>query len=313
MKIALIGASSFVGKNIVEYIDTNIKNCELYATYNKNSNFDQNLSIKSKNLNLTKINLNFEKNILELNFIENSDLIIFVAGISKPKKISLEEYNIVNVNGLHKILQKITNKQKLVVISSTEAVGPNLNEKPFYENQECNPPSNYGKSKLQMEKLCLEYISKGYDINIIRPTTIFGKYDKEFLKFFKLNKLRIFPLRSEKKCIEYLHVSDLIKLIFFMYTNKISSGIYNISSKNKISLNDILENIEKKTQRSWSKVYLPKTLMKVFFKKTVLRLTEFYFNSSSLKIEQAGFKFNTKTFDEYVSEVYNHIKKNEQI
>jgi nucleoside-diphosphate-sugar epimerase len=313
MKIALIGASSFLGKNIVEYIDTNIKNCELSATYNKNYNFDQNLSIKNKSLNLIKINLNFESNILNLNFIKNTDLIIFAAGISKPKKISIDDYNIINVNGLKKILQKITNKQKLIVISSTEAVGPNSSEKPFDEKQECNPSSNYGKSKLQMERLCFEYISKGYDINIIRPTTIFGKHNKEFLKFFKLNKFRIFPIRSKKKCIEYLHVSDLIKLIFFMYESKIPSGLYNISPKNKVSLNDILINIEKKTQKKWSKIYLPKNIMKIFFKNTVSRLTEFYFNSSSSKIEQLGFEFNAKTFDEYVLEVYNHFKKNEQI
>lgn len=313
MKIALIGASGFLGKNIIEYIDINIKNCELYATYNKNKNFDQNLNIENKSLNLIKTNLNFESNILNLNFVEDTDLVIFVAGISKPKKISVDNYNVINVNGLKKILQKITNKQKLIVISSTEAVGPNLNQKPFDEKQECNPTSNYGKSKLQMEKLCMQYISKGYDINIIRPTTIFGKYDKEFMKFFKLNKFRIFPIRSKKKCIEYLYASDLIKLIFFMYESKISSGIYNISPKNKVSLNDILLNIEKKTRKKWSKIYLPKNIMKVFFKKTVLRLTEFYFNSSSSKIEQLGFEFNTKTFDENVLEVYNYFKKNEQI
>jgi nucleoside-diphosphate-sugar epimerase len=314
MKIALIGASSFLGKNIIEYVDSNFNRCRLYATYCKNKVFDQDLNIKNKNLNLIKLYINFIEKKCDLNFIKNTNLIIFVAGISKPKKILIGEYNIINIEGLKKVLRIINKKQKLIVISSTEAVGPNFNERPFDENQECKPINNYGKSKLLMEKLCLKYITQGYNINIIRPTTIFGKYDTEFLKFFKLNKLKIFPIRSKKKCIEYLHVNNLVSLIFYIYKKNITSGVYNIAPKRKVSLNYLLNIIENTTKIKWLNIYLPLKLIEILFNKNLfIRLTEFYFNSSNSKIKKIGFKFYKTTFDEYISKLYNHYKNNGQI
>ena len=309
MKISLIGASSFIGKNFIEFLDKKEIEINLVGTQRKKDNTLEhiiknlsNIRYKQKFLDLTK----FEN----IDYLSDSSLLLFLAGISKPEKRNIEYYNNINLNSLKFIFEnnKKLNIKKFIILSSTEAVGKNFSNKPFDELTTPKPDNNYGKNKLQLEKLCGEYSKKGYNINVIRPTTIYGKFDKEFIKFFKLNELRFFPLSCDKECIEYLNAVDLCEGIMKVFKNGVPGEIYNIGPKKKVSLNYILKTIENLSEKKFIKLQIISSILKSLNIKIFDRLTEYKFNSNFNKIFKIGFS-DKISLDEGISDLYKHYKK----
>lgn len=308
MKISIFGSSGFVGKNLVKYLFENIKSSDLtiIGSYYKNKV----INFKNSNFKLVKCNLGGKK--IKNIFFEKTDLLIFLAGISKPKFLNLDEYLRINSIGITKVLNlALKNKvKKVIIVSSVAAIGPNLTNKMFNENDNENPQENYGKSKLIMEKIANNFSKKGLNLNILRPTTIYGIHDNEFTKFFKLNKIKFFPIRCDKKCIEYLSIDDFCKAIILVSKRGKRGETYNVAPNKKYSLNQILNKVENVTGQKWMKLYLPRKLMKFFFERTVNRLTDYYFNTNSNKIRKLGFKDNSYLLDD-IKKLYNQFKKNE--
>jgi nucleoside-diphosphate-sugar epimerase len=312
MKISVIGASGFLGKNFLNYINLNksFKNSKVLATYNRNDPALDEIIKKAKNIKIIKRKVDLTKLNITKEITEKVELLLFFAGISSPKRISLKNYNKINKLALNQILRNalIHKVKKVIVLSSAEVLGYNFKLKPFDEKKFYNPQNNYAKSKVELEKICNKYHKKGLNINVIRPTTFYGKYDKQFIKFFRFNEFRFFPIRSKKKCIEYVHVEDVCRAICLVSKFAKSGEIFNLSSR-KYSLNDILKFVEYATKKKWFKITVPFFLIKFFFKKTALRLTEYYFNSSSAKLQKLGYKENYFLKDK-VKEIYEHYKKN---
>ena len=59
-----------------------------------------------------------------------------------------------------------------------------------------------------------------------------------------------FPIRSKKRCIEYLHVEDVCRAIFLISKFAKSGEIFNLSSR-KYSLNEILRFVKYATKKDW--------------------------------------------------------------
>lgn len=96
-----------------------------------------------------------------------------VLPVSRSKKKVFWE---VNVNGTRNILEaSLTNQAKRVVFISSSAPYGVPKEVPITENTEFNPVCDYGRSKIEAEKVCNEYRTKGLDVLILRPRTIVGK------------------------------------------------------------------------------------------------------------------------------------------
>lgn len=311
MKISVIGASGFLGKNFLNYINLNksFKNSKVLATYKRNNPALDEIIKKAKNVKIIKRKVDLTKLNIAKNITEKIELLLFFAGISSPKRISLKNYNKINKLALNQILKNALKHKvkKVIVLSSAEVLGYNFKIKPFDEKKFYNPQNNYAKSKVELEKICNKYHNKGLNINVIRPTTFYGKYDKQFIKFFKFNEFRFFPIRSKKKCIEYLHVEDVCSAIFLVSKFAKSGEIFNLPSR-KYSLNEILRFVQYATKKDWFKITVPFFLIKFFFKRTALRLTEYYFNSSSAKLQKLGYKENYFLKDK-VKEIYEHYRK----
>ena len=196
-------------------------------------------------------------------------------------------------------------------MSSTEAVGPNNNKVKLNENSKCKPSTGYGMSKLRNENIL---INKKTNIRftILRLTTIYGPGSREFEKFFLLNRFRVFPFRSNLKCIEYFYVDDLAhiinKFIFLDCQNK----IYNVAPSKLISLNQILKSISIVTNKKWVNLFfissISSYLFRFFLNSSFKRLTNYYWNSSNAKIKQKT-KFKEISFINGVKKTYEWYKK----
>ena len=314
MNISIIGANSFIGKNFLNLFLNNseIPCSKIILTSRKNFNYKEFLFKESSSINIEQHKLDLNDNNFNSKIFDNIDVLILLAGFSKPSKMTYDDMYRINVLGVKKILQNCLQKKvkKIIVLSSAESLGVNLTKYPFDENQSCNPVTNYGKVKFEIEKICKFFvIKKKLNINLIRPVTIYGNFDKEFIKFFKLNIFKFFPIRSSVKCIEYVHVNDLFSAVSKIILYADSGEIYNLSSEKKYSLNQILRFIEKSTNIKFFNFFLPHSLMRIFFPRTVDRLTNFYFNLSLKKIKSINYQ-ESKSFDSSIKELYEHFKNN---
>ncbi len=141
----------------------------------------------------------------------------------------------VNIDGTKNILRAaLKNKAKRLVFISSTAVYGVPKHLPETETAPLDPIGNYGVSKIEGEKLCLEYQKKGLQVNIIRPKTFLGT---ERLGVFELwfeaiySNKRVFILGDGHNKYQLLAVTDVIAAIEKALISKANGEIFNIGAE----------------------------------------------------------------------------------
>lgn len=141
----------------------------------------------------------------------------------------------VNKNGTKYVLEaSLKNKIKRLVFISTTAVYGVPKHLPETETSPLDPIGFYGDSKVEAEKLCLEYAKKGLQVNIIRPKSFLGT---ERLGVFELwfeaiylNR-RVFILGNGNNLYQLLAVTDVVDAVIKALTSHKSGEIFNIGAE----------------------------------------------------------------------------------
>ena len=100
-------------------------------------------------------------------------------------------------------------------------------------------------------------------IVILRPPTVFGPRDREFLKFIRMVKTRFFPIRCANRCINYLYVDNLVDACILVMSRAPSGEVYLIDNREPCSLNHILALIATSLNVRMLPLYLPNSVMTV--------------------------------------------------
>lgn len=96
---------------------------------------------------------------------------------------------------------------RLVFVSSLAVAGPNPPGQPHSTGEESGPVTDYGRSKLAAED-----IVRGADLpwTIVRPPGIYGEWDAEFLRLFKMVRVGVAPVFGDgSQELSLIHASDL--------------------------------------------------------------------------------------------------------
>ena len=139
MKVLITGSNGFIAKNLIEHLKRDAE-IELYL-YSKRDSL----------------------NILEA-YVKEVDFIFHLAGVNRPQNVSeFYEGNSDLTKNIVNILVKQGKTTPVVLSSSTQSTLDN----------------DYGKSKLEAEKILLEYSKKSKsDIYIYQLPNVFGKWSK---------------------------------------------------------------------------------------------------------------------------------------
>lgn len=160
---------------------------------------------------------------------------IIHAAAALPIQRTKEKIFGVNVDGTKKVLkaaQKI--KAKKVVFISTTAVYGVPKHLPEEETSPLDPIGFYGESKLEAEKICIEFQKKGLPVNIIRPKSFLGP---ERLGVFELwfeaiySGNRVFILGNGNNLYQLLSVYDVATAVEKALTTKVSGQVFNIGAE----------------------------------------------------------------------------------
>ncbi|NQU31792.1 MAG: NAD(P)-dependent oxidoreductase [Bacteroidetes bacterium] len=233
MKTILItGATGFVGRHLVEHALE--RGYKVVASVRSSSNISW---LNKRNIPIAALSLSDPKKLdLDLkNIVETHGIIDFVihcAGITQS--FNPDDYYHVNYSltrNLINALQKIEIiSPKFIFISSIAAIGPGnpLSLEPIREDDDPHPVTHYGKSKLKAEQFLKD--QKELPWVIIRPTVVYGPYEKNFFNMIKAINLGFeLYIGSKNQMLSFIYVDDLTDVIIKMCGNNLSKKVYNIS------------------------------------------------------------------------------------
>jgi nucleoside-diphosphate-sugar epimerase len=117
--------------------------------------------------------------------MDGIDAVIHCAGLVKAR--NADEFFKTNVDGTKNVLEaakRAKTVKRFVFVSSLAAIGPSKDGGPISPDQEPNPVTHYGRSKLAAEKL-VRAAKDDLHVVVIRPPLVYGPRDNETLEFFQ--------------------------------------------------------------------------------------------------------------------------------
>jgi nucleoside-diphosphate-sugar epimerase len=146
--------------------------------------------------------------------IEGSDVVVHVAGATRaPSRRLLHESN---VELTRRVVQtaRAARARRLVFISSQAAAGPaSSSDSPVTEDATPQPIEAYGRSKLGAE-LVVHEASPDLEYMVVRPASVYGPGDRDFLAMFRLARLGLaIHAGNRRQLISIVHVRDAVEAI----------------------------------------------------------------------------------------------------
>lgn len=247
LKISVIGGTGFLGKSFVDNLSK--KGIKSRLLIHKTQNTSSNESYFGDVLVSTSLE----------NFLEKDDIVINFTG---QLGNNFEDYVKTNLTGSFNLLNSCVKKQvKHVILISTINVYGNNCDTPSTETDPANSITPYSLVKSSSEKI-YQYYSENLKLNvtILRFSHIYGINKKIGIinnlisSFENSNMLKISHNGNQER--DFLYIDDAIQGIMNTLDN-LQDGltIYNISSGEKITTNNLIKIIEKITN---SRIYYKK-------------------------------------------------------
>lgn len=242
MKISIIGASGFIGQNLVKDLESGF---EIIAVSCRNEKWREKINDSSVYVNLVGKAHDHKGVATEQDY--------FYANVELAKEIFSEFLK--------------SDAKLLIHISSLAALEEFESTKPLLEDDTANPQSLYGKSKREAEEYLLtQVLPLDKKLVILRPPMVHGAGDKGNLSvLYKLISKGIpYPLSSFENYRSFISVDNFSFFIKEIIKNQhlLSSGIFHISDNETVSTQQIIEIIKKVENKNVINLNIPKPFIK---------------------------------------------------
>jgi nucleoside-diphosphate-sugar epimerase len=264
-KILITGANGFIGSFLVE--EALKQGHEVFAGVRSNSNlkFLKDYRIQTIILDLSNPEKLKQKWYVLSQYFSKFDYVIHNAGITQA--INPDDFDLVNNQYTQNLFQSLVDAnfkpKKFILMSSLAVMGPGNAEtlSPIKLEDEPNPITSYGRSKLNVEK----YLSRQKNVPylIFRPTAVYGPREKDFLKLFKVINKHIEPyISSPKQLLSFVYVKDLARLTIQACHSNVSNRSFIVSDGQTYTCKE-LSKITKEVLNKWTiPLVLPQTIVK---------------------------------------------------
>ncbi|MBB1279866.1 NAD-dependent epimerase/dehydratase family protein [Pseudoalteromonas sp. SR41-1] len=255
--ILIIGALGFIGKNLIEELQS--KNVNLVLLTRNLTNAQQ----KVRNMNnvaILKCDLQDIENIKSIITNYEIDTVIHLAsGLIPSSDFSDFNQELKEViEPTYKLIHLLASKNiKFVYFSSGGTIYGNTDSERVCETNALNPINYYGYSKLLIENF-IRFVARNSDLNylILRPSNVYGRYQPKdrnqgfiAVAINKLSTSSPLTLYGKGEIIrDYINVIDLINITVQLLDKGTSREVINIGSGTGMSLNQIIEIIENITK-----------------------------------------------------------------
>lgn len=239
MKIAMIGASGFVGTRLIDLLKDDksysIKNIDLVP-----SHFFNDITVIGDVRNQEQVDKE----------LKGYDVVVLLAAQHRDDVSPTSLYYDTNVGGMEVTLRAMEKNgiKRIVFFSSVAVYG--LNKENPNESHPADPFNHYGKSKWQAEQVLQKWYEnhKDWNIDIIRPTVIFGERNRgnvyNLLKQISSGKFLMVGNGKNKKSMAY--VGNIVAFVKYMIDN-VTKGynVFNYIDKPDTDMNNLVAHVSK--------------------------------------------------------------------
>src|SRR3989339_2258797 len=189
------------------------------------------------------------------------DIVFHVAAAFRVENVPSKYYHEVNIEGTRKLLvaAKKVGIKKFVHTNSVGVQGA-IKKPPAKEEDPYNPRNYYHKSKIDGEKLVLEFYQKErMPISVVRPVGIYGPGDTRFLKLFKhINNGKFRMIGNGNVLYHMTFVEDLVRGFILAGEKDESVGeVFTIGGEGFLTLVELVEKIARILSKPVPKTKIP--------------------------------------------------------
>lgn len=244
MKISILGTNGFLSTAIAKYANEAGWNLDMYGldipTLHKYDNF--------YNVNLMDVEL-------DCSGLVDSDIIIYAIGAGIQANLQ-EGFNLIyNLNVTAPVT--ICNKLKelgydgcFVTFGSVFEMGETHEERLFTEEDvltsTCTAPNDYTVSKRMLSSFVSSYKHSFVHWHFYIPTIYGAGENPKRLIPYVINAIRNgeeLHFTAGDQTRQYVHVSEVPRMLSLAYANKLPSGLYNIQGKETVTVKEIVTDI----------------------------------------------------------------------
>ena len=251
MKVVMIGASGFVGTRLIDLLKTD-NNYELKNVDLLSSHFFNDVTV----IGDVRKQEDMDKEL------SGADVVVLLAAQHRDDVSPVSLYYDTNVGGMEVTLKAMEKNgvRRLIFFSSVAVYG--LNKENPSEDHPKDPFNHYGKSKWQAEQVLQEWHSSHSDwnINIIRPTVIFGERNRgnvyNLLSQISSGRFLMVGKGTNKKSMAY--VGNVVAFVKFLIEEKKSGyNVYNYIDKPDFDMNELIALVEKVLNKHIPSIHFP--------------------------------------------------------
>ena len=252
MKIAMIGASGFVGTRLLDLLQKEpekyqCKNIDLLPSHFFND--------------ITTIGDVREQEQMDRE-LQGADVVILLAAQHRDDVSPTSLYYDTNVGGMEVTLRAMEKNgiKRIIFFSSVAVYGLNKNNPD--ENHPADLFNHYGKSKWQAEQVLQKWYESHQDwnIDIIRPTVIFGERNRgnvyNLLKQISSGKFLMVGKGENKKSMAY--VGNIVAFVKFLIDKaKEGYNVFNYVDKPDNNMNQLVAQVSKVLKKHIPATHFP--------------------------------------------------------
>lgn len=241
IKYVIHGATSFIGKHLIrELITSEIGTLILCRTTSNVEEFQN-----SQNIEIKRYKKSAKEITIDSTLFSEDPIFIELAwdGVFGEQRNNMTQFSTNIPLFINNILWCSNNKIKHWIGFGSQAEYGNLN-KEISEEDNCDPTTFYGNSKLILSKVSKELCGHlGIEHTWLRLFSVYGPDDNHewFLQYcikemLQNNSLKL--TKGEQKW-DYLYVSDIVQALLLIKPDQ-GLGITNLSSNSPISIKDLV-------------------------------------------------------------------------
>jgi dihydroflavonol-4-reductase len=255
-RVLVTGATGFVGGRLVEALLRNGSSVTCLVRKNSDTRTLQKLPVR-----LVVGDLEDTEAIREA--ARGIQTIYHVAGAIKAA--GREQYLRINQFGTRHLLEVAaeTNPDlgRFIHVSSLAAAGPSRAGRGLTEEDNPNPISWYGESKLKGEQEALKY-ARSFQVSILRPSAVYGPGDRETLLIFRMIKRGcLFTPGRARRQFSLIHVDDLTAALIHASRQDTPSGeVFFISRPESFTWEEVGRAIALALGRKYRSLAFPRSI-----------------------------------------------------
>ena len=238
-KTLVTGATGFTGGKVAERLVNDGHDVVAFVRASSNIGALEALGVECRTVDIRDA-VDVERNF------DDISVVYHIAAAYRSEHADHGEFRAVNVDATRHLLQvSLDRGVSRFVHCSTVGVQGEIEDPPAAEDYRLKPGDHYQESKLDGERIALEYFHKGLPVSVVRPVGIYGPGDTRFLKLYRpISKGHFVMIGKGNVLYHMTYIDDLVDGFILAGTRDEALGeVFTIAGPNYTTIRELADTI----------------------------------------------------------------------